>query len=55
MITDKELGLTISVFSKQVGSSLLTRVALPPGEKTDTAPALRTHGEKEGKVVFVTI
>ena len=36
-----------------MGSSLLTRVALPPGGETDTAAALRTHGEKEGKVVFV--
>ena len=53
MITDKELALMISVFSKQVGSSLLTCVALPPGGETDTAAALRTHGEKEGKVVFV--
>ena len=56
MITDKELGLMISVvsvFSKQVGSSLLTRVALPPGGEMDTAAALRTHGEKKGKEVFV--
>ena len=54
MITDKELGLMISVFSKQAGSSLLTRVALPPGGETVTAAALQTHGEKGGKVVFVT-
>ena len=41
--TDKELGLTISVFSKQTGSSLLIRVGLSPGGETDTAAALRTR------------
>ena len=45
----------ISVFSKQADSSPLIRVALSPGGEMDTAAALRTstHGEKEGKVVFV--
>ena len=53
MATDKELGLTISVSSKQAGSSPLTRVALPHGGEMDTAVTLRIHGEEKGKEVIV--